>query len=532
MDECTPLIRSSGRPEDDPERLSEAKVETKSGVDMVFFVIAILGVFLAIGDEYFVFTTSGHIASDFHRLSLGPWLITAYNLGYSVTLPLYGRVCEIYGYKTTLLVAYLVFTLGCVISGLAPYLGVAIAGRFIAGAGGAGMTDLISVIITEMAPLREVAVLRCYIQMSGTVGVTVGSPLGGLLTDLLGWRWSFLIKVPLGLFCFAMAAWRLPSATNNGYSDMKEGGEVDDEKPELNLPGISLLGTVIAAIMGVCQLLSEELPQKDILMTLAIATVVIGGVLFGLNERYWAKTALVPMYLLKTNGIGLAYIAQFLAMFTFCGFSSNFADFWVRTKNASASLAALSILPLAAASTVSGLIVGNIVRRTGKYKSLSIKCCMAMILGNMLLVIRLPQAPYYWEILFTIIIGVGMGGFFSVTFVGLSASIPNQMSATAMTVYYLAQQLGMMMGITATSVTCRMVFKEYLERKLADFAGSIQIIHHVLSDSRFGFSLPEPLQTLVKDSFFQAFRAVPVMTSISMVLVLPILCYLPERSLE
>lgn len=113
--------------------------------------------------------------------------------------------------------------------------------------------------------------------------------------------------------------------------------------------------------------------------------------------------------------------------------------------------------------------------RTGKYKSLSIKCCMAMILGNMLLVIRLPQAPYYWEIFFTIIIGVGMGGFFSVTFVGLSASIPDRMSATAMTVYYLAQQLGMMMGITATSVTCRMVFKNYLERKLADFAGSIQV---------------------------------------------------------
>jgi MFS family permease len=98
-----------------------------------------------------------------------------------------------------------------------------------------------------------------------------------------------------------------------------------------------------------------------------------------------------------------------------------------------------------------------------------------MILGNMLLVIRLPQAPYYWEILFTIIIGVGMGGFFSVTFVGLSASIPDQMSATAMTVYYLAQQLGMMMGITATSVTCRMVFKDYLERKLADFTGSVQV---------------------------------------------------------
>ncbi|CEJ58991.1 hypothetical protein PMG11_07629 [Penicillium brasilianum] len=532
MDEHTPLIQSVDRPVDDPERLPQAKGETRSGVDMVFFAIAVLGIFLAIGDEYFVFTTSGHIASDFHRLSLAPCLITAYNLGYSVTLPMYGRVCEIYGYKITLLVAYLVFTVGCIISGSAPYLGLVIAGRFVAGVGGAGMTDLISVVITEMAPLREVAVLRSYLQMSSTLGVTIGSSIGGVLTDLLGWRWSFLIKVPLGIFCFAMAAWRLPSASKRGYSNAKEGGELDESKPDLNLPGICLLGMVIAAIMGVCQLASEELPQKNILMTISVGTVVVGGVLFCLNERYWTKTALIPLSLLKTNGIGLAYIAQLLTMFTFCGFSSNFSDFWVRTKNTSASLAALSIFPLATAGTLSGLIVGSIVRRTGKYKSLSIKCCLAMILGNILLAVRLPQGPHYWEVLFTVIVGIGMGGFFAVTFVGLSASIPDKMSATAMTLYYLAQQLGMMMGISAASVTCRMVFRAYLERKLADFVDSVQIIHHVLSDSRFGFSLPEPLQTMVKDCFFQAFRVVPVMTSISIILVLPILCYLPERSLD
>lgn len=255
-----------------------------------------------------------------------------------------------------MLVAYLVFTLGCITrylppflprvekestdqfySGLAPYLGVAIAGRFVAGAGGAGMTDLISVIITgkwlakyrvdsfvdfyrpEMAPLREVAVLRCYIQMSGTFGVTIGSPLGGLLTDLLGWRWSFLIKVPLSTFCFVMAAWRLPSAMNKEYSSVKEGGDLGESKPDLNLTGIGLLSTVIAATMGVCHLISEESSQKNTLLTIAVATVVIGGVLYGLNERYWTRTALVPLCLLQTNGIGLAYIAQFLAMFTFCG---------------------------------------------------------------------------------------------------------------------------------------------------------------------------------------------------------------------
>lgn len=172
-----------------------------------------------------------------------------------------------------------------------------------------------------MAPLREVAVLRSYLQMSSTLGVTIGSSIGGVLTDLLGWRWSFLIKVPLGIFCFTMAAWRLPSASKRGYSKAKDGGELDESKPDLNLPGICLLGMVIAAIMGVCQLASEELPQKNILMTISVGTVVVGGVLFCLNERYWTKTALIPLSLLKTNGIGLAYIAQLLTMFTFCGVS-------------------------------------------------------------------------------------------------------------------------------------------------------------------------------------------------------------------
>ena len=62
-------------------------------------------------------------------------------------------------------------------------------GRVISGAGGAGMTSLVSILITDLVPLREVASWRSYVNIAGTMGRGLGAPLGGLLADLVGWRW-------------------------------------------------------------------------------------------------------------------------------------------------------------------------------------------------------------------------------------------------------------------------------------------------------------------------------------------------------
>ncbi|KAJ5928248.1 transporter [Penicillium verhagenii] len=152
MDENTPLNPSPSDQADDPERGKGSKEDGKSPVDRLFFTVALLGSFLAYTDETFVLSIHTEIASQFNHASLGPWLIAGYNLGYIITFPLYGRICEVYGYKFPLLAAYLMFAAGCMTTGVSRSIWVAIIGRFIAGAGGSGMNDLISVILNGDSP--------------------------------------------------------------------------------------------------------------------------------------------------------------------------------------------------------------------------------------------------------------------------------------------------------------------------------------------------------------------------------------------
>ncbi|KAJ5927973.1 hypothetical protein N7466_006929 [Penicillium verhagenii] len=313
---------------------------------------------------------------------------------------------------------------------------VTIAGRFVAGAGGSGMTDLISIIINDMVTLRELTVLRSYVSMVGTVAYSLGAPLGGALTDAIDWRWSFLIQAPLGLLCFFLALWRLPSATSKPKFE-----ENDEEppRPELNLTGICLLGIVIAAIMGLCQFIEDKSAKRSFMLATLSTTIVIGMILYALNERYWTRNPLAPMSLLKIEGVYTIYISQFLMFFCASGICSNLAEYWVRTQNASNGLAAASIVPVT--------------------------------LGW-----RWPQSPTptIWEQLYPFGLGFGLGGSLAASFVGLSASIPDNVTAPAFTIYYLCQQVGMILGVTVASMISRGFFKTYLLRNLGQSADSLE----------------------------------------------------------
>ncbi|KAJ5672843.1 transporter [Penicillium longicatenatum] len=114
MDETTPLKWKDPDSGTDPE--TGKCLEERSKLDRLFLIVALIGVFLAYTDETFVLSIHGEIASEFNSLPLGPWLITGYTLGFVITLPLYGRVCELYGYKVPLMIAYTMFAGGCVLT--------------------------------------------------------------------------------------------------------------------------------------------------------------------------------------------------------------------------------------------------------------------------------------------------------------------------------------------------------------------------------------------------------------------------------
>lgn len=106
--------------------------------------VLLLGVFVANADGSLVIASGQHIASEFQQLSQASWIVTSYVLAQAASQPLYGKLSDIFGRKNNLIAAYIFFTIGCLLCGIAREYWILLAGRVISGVGGAGMTAVVS----------------------------------------------------------------------------------------------------------------------------------------------------------------------------------------------------------------------------------------------------------------------------------------------------------------------------------------------------------------------------------------------------
>ncbi|CEJ60628.1 hypothetical protein PMG11_09197 [Penicillium brasilianum] len=437
-----------------------------SGFDWAFFLVALLGIFIAYCDESFVIATHKEIAYSFGQISTSYWLVTGFNLGWAIALPTYGRLYDTYGGKNTLLPAYIFGAVGVTITGTAKSMQFAILGRFIAGIGSSGITDLITVLITDMAPLRRVAMLRMYIGAASMSGISAGAPLGGFITGLVGWRCAF---------------------TEESF--------LYEKKWEL------------------------------------MAALVLFGAFFILDEAFWAEDPWIPLKLAVNNGVGISWAAQVLLQIATFSLITNVGEFFVRIEYVSTSTAGVYIVPFSLGMIAGGILSGHLIKRSGRYKFLSVSCLGLSLTGFLLITFRWPCGPSQWEVVYTFISAVGLGGVFSTQFVGLAASVPQESSATAITVYYMSQQLGMIGGTTLGATISQAVFRRGLLRKFGASEEGLETIRKVLSDTRFAQSLPGHAQQIIWSTYLESFRIVPIISLCAELLVLPLISCLKEHPL-
>jgi MFS family permease len=148
-------------------------------------------------DQTIVVSSYGTIGSDLKGLNKTSWISTGYLLTVTSFQPLYGRASDIFGRKPALLSAYTIFGLGCLWCGLSRSMTELIVARAFAGIGGGGMTTVVSIIISDLVPLRERGKWQGYLNIAYATGAASGAPLGGILADSIGWRWSFLFQFPV-----------------------------------------------------------------------------------------------------------------------------------------------------------------------------------------------------------------------------------------------------------------------------------------------------------------------------------------------
>ncbi|KAH7258700.1 major facilitator superfamily domain-containing protein [Fusarium solani] len=413
-------------------------------------VIALLiGVFTSNADGSLVLATHPVIASEFGDLADSSWLFISFMLAGAASQTVYGKLSDIFGRKAILMFCYGLFALGW---GIGQSMWQVILGRVISGSGGAGMTAMASVIIAadqvDLAPLREVASWQSYMNVIATVGRSIGGPLGGLLADTIGWRWSFLGQAPIFAASMVICGLLLPSTSH----DTQE-SSIGSRLARIDALGALLLGATVLSLMMPLEIGGQKIPwSHPIIFALFVAGIVL-AVAFVLVESRWAKEPIFPLRLLRNAQVTKSYLmvaaqagAQLAMMYTV-------PIYFQVTQRVSSTIAGAHLFPAVIGNTIGGIAAGIIInsRRTGRYKALLVFAAISSITGYTLMLLRWHGHTSWAESLYVFPGGLGNGIAFSAGFISLQASIDPKDKAAAAAGLFMTTTLGTIIGMAGTS---------------------------------------------------------------------------------
>ncbi|KAG4413482.1 hypothetical protein IFR04_013383 [Cadophora malorum] len=479
----------------------------------VFAIIALLmiGVFMSNADGSLVMATYGTISSEFGALGEASWLTTSYALATCAVQPITGKLSDIYGRKSVLLVSYVLFAVGSVICGIGQTMWQVIAGRVIAGLGAAGMTVIVSILITDLVPLIQVASWRSYVNVVATIGRSIGGPLGGFLADTVGWRWSFIGQGPIITLAIILIALRLPAHTSPPDSSPPtqskphyQSARQPSKLHRVDFIGATLLASTIVSLLGALSLGGQKYPwSHPIVIGLGVAAIVL-GVLFVLFEVYGALEPVFPPSMIVKRDVATAYGIITLQAAAQLGMMFTIPLYFRTTQNSTNTTAGSHLFPAVLGNTLGGLLSGLYISRTGHYKSLSLLAALSSSLSYLLLIVRWKGNTGWWESLEIVPGGFGTGIAFSATFIGLQAGVDRADMAVATAGLYLGSGLGMVLGVAGASAVQIGTLRPLLFGALANLDGAKEIIDQVISNVSSIASLSPPIRKIVIESYVKS----------------------------
>src|SRR5438105_14825984 len=194
------------------ERLAQKPPGYRLTIGRILAIYAglMVALFLAALDQTIVATALPRVVSDLGGLSQYSWVFTAYMLASTVTVPLYGKLGDVYGRKRLMLFAIVVFLAGSALCGVAQNMTQLVVFRAVQGLGAGGLIPLAIAVVGVMVPPRDRGRYQGLIgSVFGSASI-IGPAVGGFIVDHTTWRWIFYVNLPVGALAFAVISVTMP----------------------------------------------------------------------------------------------------------------------------------------------------------------------------------------------------------------------------------------------------------------------------------------------------------------------------------
>ncbi len=401
------------------------------------FVGVQLGMILSTLDATIVATALPTIGRDLGHESQRSWVITAYLLGQVATMPIYGKLGDLYGRKRIYLGALGLFAVGSMLCGVAGSMDQLVAFRFVQGLGAGGLGVLAMAVVADVVPARQLGRWLGYQGALFAIASLVGPLSGGVLVDHLSWRWAFYVNLPLAVISATIVIARL----HVPYRRISHA---------IDYLGAALLTVVLAAVVLVASIGGREVPWTSP-WVIGLAAVAIGGTFAFVRRERAAREPVLPLAMLSVRVVRIASLLNVTSGALFASGIYFLPVFLQQVADVSATQSGLFLIPFMFTTAFTTLIAGRRVEATGRYRIWPIVGSLLTIVGITLLATLGETTSVWIAAAFGAVLGSGIGFIMQTSLLALQNGVEHRELGVATSTALLSRMLGVTLGAAVLS---------------------------------------------------------------------------------
>jgi EmrB/QacA subfamily drug resistance transporter len=369
----------------------------------VYWTLAgvLLAMLLSALDQTVVGTAMPRIIADLGGFNQYTWVTSIYMITSAVTVPIVGKLSDIYGRKLFYLAGIGIFVSFSIACGLSQNMTELIIFRGVQGIGGGALMTNSFTVIADLFPPAQRGKYQGLLTAVFSVASVIGPTTGGFLTDKVSWHWVFFINGPLGAMAVIIFI--------KFFANLR----ADNLKHAIDFPGVSaLILTVVPAMLALSWGGVEYAWKSLQIIGMFVFALIMLGLFLFLEAR--SREPIIPLSLFRNRIVAISNLVSFLTGMGMFGAITFIPLYYQGVLGTSATVSGNLQIPMSIAVMITAFISGQLLARSaGHYRNLGITS-MALICLGIFLLSRLTTGSAYWMVVVdTIIVGFGMG--FSIT---------------------------------------------------------------------------------------------------------------------
>ncbi|RFS80995.1 DHA2 family efflux MFS transporter permease subunit [Actinomadura spongiicola] len=398
--------------------------------------VVVLGAIMSIVDATAVNVATRTLAEDFGA-SIGTvqWVLTGYMLGFAGVIPLAGWATERFGARRVWITALLLFLAGSALCAVAWSMPSLIAFRVVQGLGGGMIIPVAQTILARAAGPERMGRVMGFIGMPMLLGSVAGPVVGGLIISTAGWRWIFLVNLPLGVIAVVAALRLLPRSPSRPAT--------------LDVRGLLLLcGGVTAFVYGTTEAgRPGALDEPRTWAALGAAAVLIG--LYVLHAR--TRQALIDISLFRVRGFAAAAVTNVVVAVALFGVLVLLPLYWQIVRGHGPLATGLLLVPQAFGAAVAMPLAGRLTDRLGAGVVVPAGVVLGLLGTAAYTQIHADTSPVLLAAAL-FVIGLGLGATITPSMAAAYQGLPGPLIPRATSAINTLQRLGASVGTTALAV--------------------------------------------------------------------------------